>query len=100
MTLANVLNSLIKLLQSKACIYRDSLTPCGVESKNNVTSHVFVGTCSTACEDQLNYQVCLIHNLANLASIRESVDSLCRDGANVQYMQYLRKSRIISPQIR
>ena len=55
MTLANVLNSLIKLLQSKACIYRDSLTPCGVESKNNITSHVFVGTCSTACEDQLKY---------------------------------------------
>ena len=23
--------------------------------------------------------------------IRESVDSLCRDGADVQYMQYLRK---------
>ena len=32
--------------------------------------------------------------------IRESVDSLCRDGADAQYMQYLRKSRIISPQIR
>ena len=26
--------------------------------------------------------------------IRESVDSLCRDGANAQYMQYLSKSRI------
>ena len=32
--------------------------------------------------------------------IRESVDSLCRDGADVQYMQYLSKSRIPSPQIR
>ena len=31
--------------------------------------------------------------------IRESVDSLCRDGADAQYMQYLRKSRITSPQI-
>ena len=30
--------------------------------------------------------------------IRESVDSLCRDGANAQYMQYLSKSRITSPQ--
>ena len=28
-----------------------------------------------------------------------SVDSLCRNGANAQYMQYLRKSRITSPQI-
>ena len=28
-----------------------------------------------------------------------SVDSLSRDGANAQYMQYLRKSRITSPQI-
>ena len=32
--------------------------------------------------------------------IRESVDSLCRDGADVQYMQYLSKSRITSPQTR
>ena len=33
--------------------------------------------------------------------IRESVDSLCRDGADAQYIkQYLRKSRITSPQIR
>ena len=32
--------------------------------------------------------------------IRESVDSLCRDGADAQYMQYLSKSRITSPQIR
>ena len=31
--------------------------------------------------------------------IRESVDSLCRDGADVQYMQYLSKSRITSTQI-
>ena len=27
-------------------------------------------------------------------------DSLCRDGADAQYMQYLRKSRITSPSIR
>ena len=27
--------------------------------------------------------------------IRELVDSLCRDGTDAQYMQYLRKSRII-----
>ena len=32
--------------------------------------------------------------------IRESVDSLCRDGADAQYMQYLSKSRITSPKIR
>ena len=31
-------------------------------------------------------------------NIRESVDSLCRDGADAQYMQYLSKSRITSPQ--
>ena len=30
--------------------------------------------------------------------IRESVDSLCRDGTDMQYMQYLSKSRITSPQ--
>ena len=32
--------------------------------------------------------------------IRESVDSLCRDGADAQYMQYLSKIRITSPQTR
>ena len=31
---------------------------------------------------------------------RVGIDSLCRDGANVQYMQYLSKSRITSPQTR
>ena len=30
--------------------------------------------------------------------VRESVDSLFRDGADAQYMQYLSKSRITSPQ--
>ena len=35
-----------------------------------------------------------------LLFIRESVDSLCRDGADAQYMQYLSKSRITSPQTR
>ena len=32
--------------------------------------------------------------------IRESVDSLCRDGADAHHMQYLSKSRITSPQTR
>ena len=32
--------------------------------------------------------------LSNVTTIRKSVDSLCRDGANAQYMQYLSKSRI------
>ena len=32
--------------------------------------------------------------------IRELVDCLCRDGADTQYMQYLSKSRITSPQTR
>ena len=32
--------------------------------------------------------------------IRESVDSPCRDGADAQYMQYLSKSRVTSPQTR
>ena len=41
-----------------------------------------------------------MHQLPNFLSISESVDTLCRNGADAQYMQYLRKSRIISPQIR
>ena len=32
--------------------------------------------------------------------IRESVDSLCGDGTDAQYMQYLSKSRITLPQTR
>ena len=39
------------------------------------------------------------HQFYTLSVIRESVDSLCRDGADAQYMQYLSKSRITSPQI-
>ena len=39
-------------------------------------------------------------NFSSLLTIRESVDSLCRDGADGQYMQYLSKSRITSPQTR
>ena len=41
-----------------------------------------------------------LQKYTNNCNIRESVDSLCRDGADAQYMQYLRKSRITSPQIR
>ena len=36
----------------------------------------------------------------NLVHMRELVDSLCREGAGVQYVQYLSKSRKTSPQIR
>ena len=36
---------------------------------------------------------------ADAQYIRESVDSLSRDGTDVQYMQYLNKSRITSPQV-
>ena len=32
--------------------------------------------------------------------IRESVDSLCRDGPDAQYMQYLSKSRITRVRVR
>ena len=38
------------------------------------------------------------NNAPATSCIRESVDSLCRDGADAQYMQYLSKSRITSPQ--
>jgi len=51
MPLANVLNSLIKLLQSKAGINWDSLTPqCRVQEQRNFTCF-----CSIACADQFKY---------------------------------------------
>ena len=57
---------------------------------------------------QLGYQnssECMQHiacqlNCYSMYLIRESVDSLCRDGADAQYMQYLSKSSITSPQTR
>ena len=42
----------------------------------------------------------VLHTICSKLYIRESVDSLCRDGADMQYMQYLSKSRITSPQTR
>jgi len=38
-----------------------------------------------AYSEQYSIYICII---------RESIDSLCRDGANAQYMQYLSKCRI------
>ena len=48
----------------------------------------------------MNIPLTDIHAIASGPAIRESVDSLCRDGADAQYMQYLSKSRITSPQTR
>ena len=41
-----------------------------------------------------NHLFCI--GMTHMIHIRESVDSLCRDGADAQYMQYLSKSRITS----
>ena len=55
---------------------------------------------------QYSWQVHVVQPLSHRSArelnrlIRESVDSLCRDGADAQYMQYLSKSRITSPQTR
>ena len=50
-----------------------------------------MGVCSVEVDTQII--------LAMFCIVRELVDSLCRDGADAQHMQYLRKSRITSPQI-
>ena len=60
-------------------------------------------------QEQIQFHTCLLQKFCpqvfpltdddSMKSISESVDSLCRDGADTQYMQYLRKSCIISPQI-
>ena len=50
----------------------------------------------TVAEDLNVVCTCNLH----CCYIRESVDSLCRDGANMQYIQYLSKSRMTSPQTR
>ena len=42
----------------------------------------------------------LVNILLNVLHIRESVDSVCKDGTDAQYMQYLNKNRITSPQTR
>ena len=59
---------------------------------------------STACTHKIDVNVKEIYKpypswgVLMLALIRESVDSLCRDGADAQYMQYLSKSGITSSQ--
>ena len=53
--------------------------------------HTFQGRREAFCSSVVSHMNCCI---------RESVDSLCRDGADAQYMQYLSKSRITSPQTR
>ena len=79
-----------------------------VDSVSNGYSEwsVFV-TCSCSSFDVLldstnapTHSVTLQVLFSEVHDIRESVDSLCRDGADAQYMQYLSKSRITSPQIR
>ena len=52
-------------------------------------THVAAGTVYAAANYTLLKVKCVV--------IRESVDSLCRDGADTQCMQYLSKSRITSP---
>ena len=48
-----------------------------------------------------NMCMCILHGgcVCVCTHIRESVDSLRRDGPDAQYMQYLSKSRITSTQI-
>ena len=58
-------------------------------------SGISIGTCNLDSEINL-----LSTKEKQKLSIRESVDSLCRDGADAQYIQYLSKSRITSPQTR
>ena len=68
-----------------------------------------VFTCWTSCLVLLTQNCCsLMHayvpththvSIFSTKDIRESVDSLCRDGTDAQYMQYLSKYRITSPQI-
>jgi len=40
----------------------------------------------------LKQLICFYSDIYIYIYIRESVDSLCRDGADAQYMQYLSKS--------
>ena len=54
-------------------------------------------TC-TSNMTRLCFTLQLYRSIISKVLIRESVDSLCRDGADAQYMQYLSKSRITSPQ--
>ena len=56
------------------------------------------------CAESSPHVECIVepgdNELTIFPIIRESVDSLCRDGADAQYMQYLSKSPITSTQIR
>ena len=45
------------------------------------------------------FVICRLAFFMNMWYVNCIRESLCRDGADVHYMQYLRKNRIISPQV-
>ena len=91
--------------QSVACITTvgGCLSKCCSSSVTNLAIG-WVSQIATVhnCQKQIydTYAYTYTYQRVGRLSIRESVDSLCRDGADAQYMQYLSKSRITSPQLR
>ena len=78
-----------------------------VESRTAMIQKTIIASFATCC--CTSYKEYVAHKMASTGTylsrlpIRDSVDSLCRDGADAQYMQYLNKtakSRITSPQTR
>ena len=58
-----------------------------------------MGSGGNAPRDNRCQQLAMLYFQVYVCVIRELVDSLCSDGANAQYMQYLSKSCRTSPQI-
>ena len=61
----------------------------------HVCMYIYVCYVCNVCMYAVHVCMCVCY-----VFIRESVDSLCRDGADAQYMQYLSKSHTTSPQTR
>ena len=66
---------------------------CQFDTRWVTGGHFNCQTSSILSQTMHTYTHYFVHRV-----ITESVDSPCRDGADAQYMQYLSKSRITSPQ--
>ena len=73
--------------------------------RNKLFSGTYILVCyhnslfSLSCLPRWHHDLCTSgEEIGVMGLIRESIDSLCRDGTDAQYMQYLSTSRITSPQ--
>ena len=96
----NILRSHVSVTVREHCLNFSRIWPVGQRVHDRKYKKSKIMKIGLTYDQQIRgtglvYQKITLH--VAYKSIRESVDSLCREGADVQYMQYLSKSRITSP---